>query len=349
MLYGPTGTGKTAAIHALAKERGYDLIETNASDFRSAEDLQHTVGGSVRERSLFKRGKIFMLDEIDALSGAEDRGAASEIAKIIKSSQHPIVLAATNAYDRRLRTLRPYCVLVRFGKVDGAAVRSMLEKVCRAEAISADAGTIGEIARRADGDMRAALNDLETLAAGKSGKRISADDLRVLHSRNRKTDVFNGLDRIFGAGTIAEARRALDEVDVDPDTLMWWIENNITRVYDRPEEIAAAFDALSVADVFKQRIASRQDWRFFAYYVDMLTGGVAVAGRARKSFVKYQYPSVIAILGRTKIVRREERERLMELSRRLHCSTKKVRSEFLAYLKIAKIMNIVKAAGKTAG
>jgi hypothetical protein len=39
-------------------------------------------------------------------------------------------------------------------------------------------------------------------------------------------------------------------------------------------------------------------------------------------------------LGRTKIERKEEKGRLFELSKQLHCSTKKVREEFLPFLRM---------------
>lgn len=337
LLHGPTGTGKTTVMEVLAREKSYDLIEMNASDYRSAEDLRAVLGKSVRERSLFKHGKIFMVDECDGLAGVQDRGATSEIMKIIKSSQHPIVLTATNAYDRKLRTLRKQSVLVKFDKIDDGAIRNQLEKICRTEKIKVDNDAIDEIIERADGDLRSAINDLEAVAVGKTKSRgkITLEDVSSLMPRTRTIDIFNGLDKIFSADTIVEARRVLDEVDVDPDTLMWWIEDNITRVYSQPEEIAKAFDALSMADIFKQRILARQNWRFFAYYVDMLTGGVAVAKQgSQKARMRYRYPSMIAILGRTKKVRREEKEKLAELAKQLHCSARKVREEFLPYLKL---------------
>jgi len=38
LIYGPTGTGKTAAVYALAEKLGVELVEVNASDFRSADE-----------------------------------------------------------------------------------------------------------------------------------------------------------------------------------------------------------------------------------------------------------------------------------------------------------------------
>ena len=39
LLYGPSGTGKTSSIYALANELDLELIEVNASDVRNTEGL----------------------------------------------------------------------------------------------------------------------------------------------------------------------------------------------------------------------------------------------------------------------------------------------------------------------
>ena len=108
------GTGKTALIEAYANENKFDLIQLNASDYRSASQIKEVLGSSAQQQSLFKRGKIFMIDEIDGIAGNEDRGGVGEIINIIKSSQFPIVLTCNNAYDTRLRALREHCQLFQF-------------------------------------------------------------------------------------------------------------------------------------------------------------------------------------------------------------------------------------------
>jgi replication factor C large subunit len=129
------------------------------------------------------------------------------------------------------------------------------------------------------------------------------------------------------------SRISVGLVDKDLDEIFWWIEENVPREYERPEEIAQAFDALSRADLFRQRVRLRQNWRLRKYMIDLMTGGVSLAKKGVYSkFVKYAYPSKLIVLGRSKLERRVERERLLQLSRLLHCSTKKIRSEFLPFL-----------------
>jgi replication factor C large subunit len=333
LFYGPPGVGKTALLQAYATEKGLDLIEMNASDYRSAQQIQEVLGQSMKQKSLFGRGKIFLLDEIDGIVGKEDRGGVGEIIKIIQESAFPIVLTANDPWDPKLKALREYCVLVEFKKIYVFDVEKRLAEICRKENIIAEKDVLRELARRSNGDLRAAINDLETVARGK--RKIVLSDLEVLGYREVETSVFDALKTIFKSSSVIAAKLAISNVDKDPEEIFWWIENNIAKEYEDPEEIAKAYDALSKADIFRQRVISRQDWRLKGYMIDLMTGGVAVAKKEMyRKFTKYQYPSKIAMLGQTKVERKEEKEMLLELSKQLHCSTRKVRKEFLPFLKI---------------
>jgi replication factor C large subunit len=46
VLYGPAGVGKTSAALALAEELGWDQIEMNASDSRTAAAIQKVAGAA---------------------------------------------------------------------------------------------------------------------------------------------------------------------------------------------------------------------------------------------------------------------------------------------------------------
>ena len=61
LLYGPSGTCKSSAVHALAQDLGWELIEVNASDVRNEEQILQKVGNAVKQHSLFFSGKIILV------------------------------------------------------------------------------------------------------------------------------------------------------------------------------------------------------------------------------------------------------------------------------------------------
>jgi replication factor C large subunit len=59
LLYGPAGVGKTSVTEALARERGWDLVEINASDKRSGDILAKVAGLASTQSTLSVRGGSF--------------------------------------------------------------------------------------------------------------------------------------------------------------------------------------------------------------------------------------------------------------------------------------------------
>ncbi|MEM5802084.1 MAG: replication factor C large subunit [Candidatus Aenigmatarchaeota archaeon] len=332
LFFGPPGTGKTALVEAYANENNLDLIELNASDYRNAAQIRGIIGSSAAQASLFKKGKIFLIDEIDGLSGVEDRGGVGEIIKIIKESIHPIILTANNPYDPKLKNLKQFCELVEFKKIHVLDIEKRLKGICEKEKIETDKDVLREIARKSNGDLRSAINDLEMIARGKN--KIGVEDLDAIGYREKETSIFDALKIIFKTQIALSAKLAINNVDKDPEEIFWWIENNITKEFEKPEEIAKAFEMLSKADLFRQWIISRQYWKFKAYMVDLMTAGIATAKKEMyRKFTYYQYPDNLIILGSSKTERKDIQEILKVLSEKLHCSTKKLKLH-LPYLKV---------------
>jgi len=74
LLYGPPGTGKTSLALAAAKERDLDVLELNSSDLRNRAKLEETLRPASIQGSLFKKGKILLMDEIDGVTGSDIGG-----------------------------------------------------------------------------------------------------------------------------------------------------------------------------------------------------------------------------------------------------------------------------------
>lgn len=328
LIHGPPGDGKTSSVYALANGLDLEVMELNASDKRNRSEIEEIVGSASQQRSLFGKNKVILVDEVDGLSGRSDRGGVGAIIKAIKNSKFPIVLTANDPYDSKLRSLRNYCELVDYGKVHLSSMTAFLNRICEEEGIEADRKLLKQIARQNSGDLRSAINDLETVARGKN--KITEEDVRVLAHREREKEIFEALKVVFKTMTAKTAKDILDNVDKDPDELFWWIEENVPNEYEKDEEVAKAFDKLSLADLFKTRIRRRQNWALMKYMIDLMSAGVALSKRKKyKKFTKYQPPQRLKRYGRSKGSRKKMDQIYEKMGPELHCSSSKMKLEYV--------------------
>ena len=325
--------GKTAVVYALANEKNLELIELNASDMRNASGIEEIVGNSSKQMSLFKRGKIILIDEVDGISGASDRGGVGALTKIIKESRFPIVLTANDAYNPKLKTLRNYCELIKFTGVYLRSIIARLREICKSEGIECDEKVLDIIGRQSGGDLRSAINDLEAIARGR--KKITEEDLKALGYREKKQDIFEILKVIFKTRNIRNSIEILRNSDKDPDEIFWWIEENIPNEYEDMREVAKAYDYLSIADLFRNWVRIRQNWRFKKYMIDIMCGGVSISKKEMyRKFTHYRPPNRIKMYGTTKLSRKQVGEICERMSEKLHVSSQIIMREYFPLMKI---------------
>ncbi|MEM5815003.1 MAG: replication factor C large subunit [Candidatus Aenigmatarchaeota archaeon] len=333
LLYGKPGVGKTCLVEAFANDKNLQLIQMNASDTRSKKRIEEVFGNASKAMPFFKEGRIFLIDEVDGIGGREDIGGIQAIVELIKKSNFPVVLTANDVYDSKLRILREYCELIELKPLTVWDIEKKLKEICENEKIEYEKDVLNAIAKRSEGDLRAAINDLETI--GRYKKKIMMKDLEILGYREREREMFEALKILFKTTSISGARMSIVNVDLEPDTIFWWIEENIPNEYEKPEEISLAIENLAKADLFRSRIINRNYWKLLRYYTDLMTAGVSMAKiDVYKKFTRYQFPSKLKYLASSKEAREEEKVFLQELSKYLNCSTKKVKKEFLPFFRV---------------
>lgn len=344
-LYGPPGVGKTVTVEALASDLHMELVEKNASDYRTEDAINRFAGLASQYGSLFGGKRIVLLDELDGLTGNADKGGVKAITEVVKTAQCPVVLIANNAYDPRFRNLRNYCLLIQFKKPAASEVMKHLKRICEREEVQADENALKFIAQRSEGDVRSAVNDLQALTQGK--KRLTYDDVSWLGYRDRQENIFNVLKMIIYGRTCWGAKKAVDMAEVDIDMLFEWIYENVPAHFTDPHDLAQAMDALSMADVYRGRIRSTRDWRFTRYVIDYMTAGVAMARQNSKvhGWVPFKFPSRILMLSRSKAERAMQSRIGFKIKRKCHISAARASKEVLPYLKIIFRNNANMAAG----
>jgi replication factor C large subunit len=344
-LYGPPGVGKTVCVEALASDLQMELVEKNASDYRTAGAIQRFAGLASQYGTLFGGNRLILLDELDGITGTADKGGVRAATEIVKETQCPVVLIANNAYDPRFRTLRKYCLLIEFKKPTVRQVAKHLKKVCVGEGIDAEEKVLKFIAERSGRDVRSAVNDLQALAQGK--KRLVYEDVAWLAARDRKDVIFNVLRTILYSKDSWEAKRAIDTADMNPDMLFHWIYENVPYHLTDPYDLTKAMDALSLADIYRRRIRSTQNWSLLRYVLDFMTAGVAVARERTKPFgwIPFRFPQKLQWLSRTKAERALRSAIGMKIRRKCHISSVRAVREVLPYVRIIFESNPEMAAG----
>jgi replication factor C large subunit len=333
-LYGPPGIGKTVTVETLANDYDLELVEKNASDYRTEEAINLFAGLASQYRSLFGTSRIILLDELDGLTGTSDRGGVKAITDVIKTTQCPIVLIANNAYDPRFSNLRSYCQLIEFKKPPAGDVAKHLRRICHSEGIDADEDALKFIAQRSGGDVRSAVNDLQALGQGK--KKLTYDDVSWLSYRDRQESIFSVLRMVIYGKTCSGAKQALDMADVDIDMLFEWIYENAPAHLTDPHDLAEAMDALSMADVYRGRIRRTQDWSMMRYMIDYMTAGVAMSRQNTKTsgWIPFRFPQRISMLSRSRAQRALKLSIGAKIKRRSHISAVRASKEIIPYLKI---------------
>ncbi|CAJ1974234.1 unnamed protein product [Sphenostylis stenocarpa] len=149
LLYGPPGTGKTSTILAVARkmygpnfhsmilelnasdDRGIDVVRQQIQDFASTQSLSFGVKSSV---------KLVLLDEADAMT---------------KDAQFALRRGIIPALQSR-------CTRFRFAPLDAIHVTERLKHVIEAEGLDVQDDGLVAIVRLCNGDMRKALNTLQS-------------------------------------------------------------------------------------------------------------------------------------------------------------------------------------------
>ena len=320
LIYGPAGTGKTCSVYALANDLKLEIFEINASDFRNQEQINQKLGSAIKQRSLFSKEKIILVDEIDGLSGKEDRGGIQAIIKLIAETTFPVVLTATNPWDNKFSNLRSKSNLIKFEHLDYKSIFKILNNICKKEKIKVKEDILKILARRAGGDARGAINDLETLT---EEKRLTKESLDELGEREQEDSIINALLKVFKTTDPKIAIKAFDNVKENMNDRFLWLDENLPKEYDKPADLARAYDKLSKADVFNRRIKRWQHWRFLVYINALLSAGIAVSKDEKyKKFVEYKPTGRILKMWWAKQKSMKKKAIANKIAKHTHSSTK---------------------------
>ncbi|XP_034044830.1 chromosome transmission fidelity protein 18 homolog [Thalassophryne amazonica] len=184
LLSGPPGLGKTTLAHVIAKHAGYNVVEINASDDRSAEVFQKRIDTTTQMKSVLganERPNCLIIDEIDGAptaainillatlnrkdgSGGEE---GTETGKKKKKKEsillRPIICICNDLYAPALRPLRQQAFLLAFPQTQPSRLAQRLAEISLQQGIKTDTGTLMSLCEKTDNDIRSCINTLQFL------------------------------------------------------------------------------------------------------------------------------------------------------------------------------------------
>ena len=336
LLYGPPGVGKTTLVNAAANEFGFRVVEMNASDTRSEKAINRVAGPATAFAALDtftteSKGNVLFMDEVDGIAGNEDRGGVSTILRIIEDSRIPVIMAANDPDLEKLRPLKKVSALVRFHQVRIPMIIALLQKVCQREHVKAEFEALERIAENSRGDVRSAINDLQSLA--ETTKTLTLQDTVVLSARNRDVGMDETLREYFSVKSLLGASKLLSYSSVDYDDLLMAVGDNLPLRYTDPEDLAAAYDFVSRADMFRGRIGV-ENWHLLRYFFNSLAQAAAVSPESYQPFTLISPPIRVITLFWTKGKRTILDAICGKIGRRCHVSRATAKTDFIPFLKI---------------
>ncbi|MFH1789115.1 MAG: replication factor C small subunit [Candidatus Altiarchaeota archaeon] len=209
LFAGPAGTGKTTAAIAIASglfgDISHDWLELNASDERGIDVVRVKIKNFARTRPINGDFKIIFLDEADSLTS----DAQNALRRTMESyTQTCRFILSCNYSSKIIEPIQSRCSIFRFKRLKKEAIGQRLKLILQKENIGFTEDGIEAILYVAEGDMRHAVNILQSAAT--LGK-IDDKNVYSIASRARPEEVKNLMELAI-AGKFLDARNLLDKL-----------------------------------------------------------------------------------------------------------------------------------------
>jgi replication factor C small subunit len=227
MFTGPAGVGKTTTALALGKALlgeywRQNFLELNASDARGIDTVRHNIKNFCRLKAVGSPFRIVFLDEVDNMTKDAQHALRREMEMYTKTASF---ILSCNYSSKIIDPIQSRCAIFRFTPVKGHQIIKRLEVIAEAEKIEVTLNALESIVYFAEGDMRRAVNILQTSSS--VGEEITEENVQEVVSKAKPQDVRKIINKALD-GNFLDARDLLREVMVVQGTSG---EDLVTQIY----------------------------------------------------------------------------------------------------------------------
>ncbi|KAK3946073.1 DNA replication factor C-like protein [Diplogelasinospora grovesii] len=170
IISGMPGIGKTTSVLCLARQLLGDaykeaVLELNASDERGIDVVRQRIKGFAQKKVTLPQGrhKIVILDEADSMTS----GAQQALRRTMEIYSNTTRFAfACNQSNKIIEPLQSRCAILRYARLTDAQVVKRLLQIIEAEKVQYSDDGLAALVFSAEGDMRQAINNLQSTHAG---------------------------------------------------------------------------------------------------------------------------------------------------------------------------------------
>jgi len=172
LFYGGSGSGKTSTIMAVLNDyfgikKKLMVMRLDASDDRGINSVREEIKGFAEKRNYFNKGiKVIILDEADSMTFDAQFALRRIIEKYSSSTRFCLIC---NYDNKIIPAIKSRCAEFKFNPIKPEIMKKQLEHIAKSEKLSYTDSTMDIISNISKGDMRKAINLMQSACINKVG------------------------------------------------------------------------------------------------------------------------------------------------------------------------------------